>query len=264
MFSIENAEEPAETRPRRPPSLWRWLPLIAGVVLFEATDNPILGVVVACLKFGWDDLLTARWLAKTDPDRRRAGACALFQASWGFAKVALTGLVAGLGAVLLIVGLAQGANGAPAAVLRQWLGTWIALFLASFAFLIVSTMGTIAALSGRVKVWIGPEARDAWRIGSWPPIGPRVRGIWDNRVRTVLIAQTLLLLGIAFAASLVLIERRGRPPEAVRTALCLGFFVGLVVVAFAGVPLRKRIVARTARECWPDPSLDAPEASAVR
>ena len=51
-----------------------WFILIStGWVLFELTANPALSAVVACLKFGWNDSLTARWMRRTDPNRARGG-----------------------------------------------------------------------------------------------------------------------------------------------------------------------------------------------
>ena len=71
--------------------LWRrleWV-LLPGIALliFELTADPALAVVVAGLKFGWDDLLTAGWLRRSDPVRTRGRAYSWFLASWGFLRI---------------------------------------------------------------------------------------------------------------------------------------------------------------------------------
>src|SRR5205823_1721793 len=46
-----------------------------GWALYELTTQPALGAVAVCLKFGWEDFRTARWLRRRDPNRRRGRAC---------------------------------------------------------------------------------------------------------------------------------------------------------------------------------------------
>ena len=49
--------------------------LALGWLIFEATSQPALAVVVVCVKFGWNDLLTAYWLRVRDPEPGRGRAC---------------------------------------------------------------------------------------------------------------------------------------------------------------------------------------------
>ena len=52
-----------------------WLGLLAlAWIIVELTHQPALGAVAVCLKFGWEDFRTARWLYNTDPQlwRRRS------------------------------------------------------------------------------------------------------------------------------------------------------------------------------------------------
>src|SRR5262245_49615175 len=79
---------PGEARRRRWP--FGWLGLLAlAWVLREMTHQPALAAVALCLKFGWEDFATARWLLRTDPFRRRARACSWLYFAWGLWKTAL-------------------------------------------------------------------------------------------------------------------------------------------------------------------------------
>ena len=49
--------------------------LVIAFLIFEVTNDPAFAALAMCLKFGWEDFRTARWLRKTDPDRGRGKAC---------------------------------------------------------------------------------------------------------------------------------------------------------------------------------------------
>ena len=56
-----------------------WAVLLAFAwIVFEITANATLSILLACLRFGANDLQTAYWLWKEDPQRARARACAAF------------------------------------------------------------------------------------------------------------------------------------------------------------------------------------------
>ena len=63
--------------------------LVVACVLYELTQSPAIGSVLVCAKFGWDDLLTARWLWRSDPLPRRRDACFWIYLAWGFWKTAI-------------------------------------------------------------------------------------------------------------------------------------------------------------------------------
>src|SRR3954454_11024639 len=79
--------------PRRRPSLVLPALLALGFVVYELTAQPGLGAAIACTKFGWDDFLTARWLRRRDPDRRRGRAEFWLFVAAGLWKTAVTGVV---------------------------------------------------------------------------------------------------------------------------------------------------------------------------
>src|SRR6478672_8194353 len=76
------------------PSPWFWPVLLAiAFLVYELTAQPGLGAAIACTKFGWDDFLTARWLRRRDPDRRRGKASFWLFVAAGLWKTAVTGVV---------------------------------------------------------------------------------------------------------------------------------------------------------------------------
>lgn len=63
--------------------LWRYLPLIVGLIAFELTSNSMLGIVVGCLKFGWEDFFTAVWILRADRNRTRGASLRGFPSGLG-------------------------------------------------------------------------------------------------------------------------------------------------------------------------------------
>src|SRR6478672_3123529 len=87
------------------PSPWFWPVLLAiAFLVYELTAQPGLGAAIACTKFGWDDFLTARWLRRRDPDRRRGRASFWLFVAAGLWKTAVTGVV-----VLFVVAFLEAA-----------------------------------------------------------------------------------------------------------------------------------------------------------
>ena len=48
-----------------------WLIAAVAFAVAELTAHPSIGVIVLCLKFGWNDFLTALWLQLRSPHRRQ-------------------------------------------------------------------------------------------------------------------------------------------------------------------------------------------------
>src|SRR6266566_1511806 len=87
-----------EANERRSARRWRgaftWTGLlVVGWALYELTTQPALGAVAVCLKFGWEDFRTARWLRRRDPDRRRGRACFWLYVGNGLWKTAVVAVV---------------------------------------------------------------------------------------------------------------------------------------------------------------------------
>src|SRR5207237_5286612 len=125
---------------RRRPSLVLPVLLALGVVVYELTAQPGLGAAIACTKFGWDDFLTARWLRRRDPDRRRGRAAFWLFVAAGLWKTAVTGVVvlfavAFLDALILRNGRVAGQPRPPAEALAG-------AFAAALIGFLLSTLAT--------------------------------------------------------------------------------------------------------------------------
>ena len=79
-----------------------WLALVLiGCVIYELTQSPALGSVLVCLKFGWDDFLTARWLWRRDADRWRRASLFWLYLAWGLWKTAIVAFLMSLAFALV-------------------------------------------------------------------------------------------------------------------------------------------------------------------
>jgi hypothetical protein len=202
-----------------PPSRWRlpftWLGLLAlAWLLFELTHNLALGAIAVCLKFGWEDFSTARWLWRNDPDRwRRRGTFWLYL-SWGLWKTAIVAFLMSLGFALVATRQAFVVAPGMPAPLRAFLST----LLTTLAGLGLSAMTTVLAVlcawCGGARLWLDSAVHRARRLDYWPP-APLCEGR-TNRLSHVL----LTALGLSLFVTLMSL------------VIAMPFWAGGVVVSF--------------------------------
>ena len=96
-FETDAVDEPSQGW--RQAITWTGL-LTAGYVLYEVTKQPAVGTAAVCLKFGWQDFRTARWLWRADPRRARGRACWWLYVGWGLMKVGLVALGTNMAVVI--------------------------------------------------------------------------------------------------------------------------------------------------------------------
>ncbi len=186
-----------------------WFGVIAlAVVAFEATADPALSTALGCLKFGWNEVRLARWLKRTDPDRKRGRICSRFYLAWGLWRVSLVAT-----AMMFVIAFAYAAiEGKPAnGGMRAGPppGFVTAFFLALAGFVLssmVSSLAVISALRHRVRVWLGPEASWARAEKIWPPHAVARRRETSNRTKTILLSA--LITGLMFGLLFVLLPSR--------------------------------------------------------
>jgi hypothetical protein len=250
--------------PRRVPSLVLPVLLAVGFLVYELTAQPGLGAAIACTKFGWDDFLTARWLRRRDPDRRRGRAEFWLFLAAGLWKTAVTGVI-----VIFAVGFLEAAIRPPPQVgqVRQppseaVVGALLAAFF-GFAF---STLATgrafITALHNGVRLWIDGRVHGDRRADRWPPISTAGR---KNRAGAVLF--TALFLGMLVALSVFRVLLRaalrgwigGGPQgrqlaETMTNVFCFGVFllVPVLIMVIRDI-LGQHALARSPAECWGNP-----------
>jgi hypothetical protein len=247
--------------PRRGPSLALPVLLALGFLVYELTAQPGLGAAIACTKFGWDDFLTARWLRRRDPDRRRGRAEFWLFVAAGLWKTAVTAVI-----VIFAVGFLEAALRPPpqaAQVPQPPSDAVVGALLAAFFGFAFSTLATgrafLTALQCRVRLWIDGRIHRDRRADRWPPISTAGR---KNRAGAVLF--TALFLGMLVVLSVFRVILRaalrgwaGGGPQGQNVAdtltnvFCFGVFllVPVLIMVFRDI-LGQLALARSPAECW--------------
>ena len=256
------------------PSSGRWIRAsawIIAIVVFELTADPSLVVMVGCTKFGWEQLRAARWLRRTDPDKRRGRACRWFYVSWGLWRISVVATLMMFVVLFLFEGLRH-RLGAPPRRGNEPPVQFIVAFLMAFFGIGFATMtsilGVLSAWRGGVRVWVGAEAIDGWRVKSWPPLGPPRK---PNRVALLLLtavpiaAVSILLPVAAFVVGIAAtVARRIGGDGAFVATMLVGVMLCLVAGVIAMMVLvdasKRRIEASSPADCWGD-QLETPPPS---
>jgi hypothetical protein len=236
---------------------WRlpftWLGLLAiCFVIYELTHNPALGAVAICLKFGWEDFATARWLFINDPDPWRRRATFWVYLAWGLWKIALVACLMTTGFVL-VNPLNRAAPGAPMALVWAFAGTVLTALAGFLLSALMTAIGVGIAWCGGVRLWLDTGVHRARRWNRWPPAA--VCAGRDNRLEQLLLTA-LMIGGFAILAGVVAgVNRLGN----VAGPLVCGLLAIAAPVAFA---LGRNAVARAVRasspyECWWEGALDS-------
>lgn len=199
--------------------------LALGWALFEWTHRPGLAAVVAAVKFGWSDFLTAFWLRRRDPDRGRGIACFWFYFAAGLWKITV---VAFLLAALVAVCVGR-EGGRPA---RRVVGTGLALTQTGlFLLSVVAVFGAVRARSFGVRIWVDGSLHGYRKRNLWP--------VWPtgkNNARGLLLASMILpILMTAFALRFRMNVRM------VSLLLAEGMIMTMLI---------RGAVATTPHECW--------------
>ena len=246
-----------------PPRRWHgalaWPVFLAiAFVIYELTNQPALAVVFLCFKFGWEDFRTAAWLGRHDPDRRRGLACFFLYVSSGLWKMAITATLMIFGYVLVIIVHRAVVGGGMKREIGQQLAGAILTTLAS---IVLSTAGVwvavLHALANGRKLWLSGAIHQARRQRAWPPL-PELCGRRNNL--DLLLWTTLVGVGgpglIIGAAALTAATagpiRQGPGNVLTFLAVLAGsfFLAGLFVRWLVVRVVDRKVVARSATECW--------------
>jgi hypothetical protein len=229
--------------------------LLLGWLVFELTADAAVGAVVACAKFGWNDLLTAHWLRRNDPRAARGRACFWFYLASGLWKVSVTAAICMFVALFVIMyeeaANPQRQNDPSAAVVAVFLQAAICFVLASGA----ATVGTACALRNRVKVWVDTAVHASRRLDRWPPSS----GCAVNRARMVLTTSlitmvTLFFIGLFFVTSAIVGEPGRVNPGAagwITGIMLAAMLLSAVFILGTREWLLRSIIATDPSQCWP-------------
>jgi hypothetical protein len=257
MTTIDHdLDEPLSERPRSRRwgrhLFWSGLILI-GLLVYEVTAQPGLGVAVACTKFGWNDFLTARWLWRIDPNRRRGRACGFLYVASGFWKIALTGF-----AVIWIVAIldqpARRQQAAAAGPPPEFIGAGIATVVGFGTSTLFTCVALRSAWRSRVKLWLSPGVHGARREDLWPSLHePAYAG--TNHAHGVILTALVLAYffgAVVLGAVILSVCAAGGLMNGTLAAIVgLGLmFVGPVLLLLFNDALQRRVIAASPADCW--------------
>ena len=197
----------SETPPKQRGSFLT-LPVIfvVGWIIYEVTHNPAMAAMAMCLKFGWEDFRTARWLWRTDPDRNRGRACYWLYLASGLWQTAVIGVAMVLLTVALdqVIQVQQQGAAAIGDLFSLLRGAFIAIL---FGFVFSSMSTYIALLSARrygVHPWLNGSVHIARRQGHWPPLYGHRNRVMVLVVSTVIVTFLVLVPAILIVGSVIL------------------------------------------------------------
>jgi hypothetical protein len=233
---------------------WRfaftWTGLLAAAyVVYELTRQPALGVAALCLKFGWEDFKTARWLRRFDPRPARGRTCWWMYVSWALLKV----VVAAFGLNVLIalaILFSIFVMRFPAVKHEIELAAMGALitFVVGISLCFATTLGTLKLASRHgIPLWLNSSVSFGRRTRAWPPFDPTLSA--ENQL--VLLVSTLTLCVILPAFMLA-----AAFPEMRLHCFCL---LGVAYLFFFRMIRAKHVqlFANSPAECWPPDELAA-------
>ena len=244
-----------------------WLIAMVALVVAELTTHPSIGVVVFCLKFGWNDFQTAFWLRRHDPIPVRGKVCSWFYLSSGLWRVCISGFALMFALVPIIAiaearqaagGVPQNAGGQPPAELITCMIVWM---LSSLAATAVTFLAVGMAHWFPFKIWVSAVVPESRRRGDWPPgirIGARPA---SNVFKWWLILSAIVVsVPLVVAGFVVLAATLGGPGARAAGQANLGLLACMVLVI--GLPLTvvlvcernfRRLGATDPTECWLKP-----------
>jgi len=239
--------EPPDRLPWLTPLAWSLLSLLA-LLVFELTAEPALSAVVLSSKAGWQDLLTALWLRRVDPNAGRGAACFWFSLMVGV--MTICGVAFCLTIAIIVVTVIWVNMGLPVAAVfaRHTIGrSIVALFgvtcVTEVLVALLGLTGCIVARRHNVKVWVSPMLHRARLAGQWPPFDASAPDLKNTGDRILVPAIAIAVIGVVFG-TLVLVL--GTPLPAVPVVLLA------LVAAAALVWLSRGVTATTISECWPE------------
>jgi hypothetical protein len=234
-----------------------------GLILYELTGQPAIGVAGVCVKFGWADLRSACWLLRSDPFRGRGWACSWMYVGWGLFKATAMGCFIGMfscGAEYIFAGAL---NAAGRDRLRSAaIGGGNTMLLGCCLSGIATLLSVLIACLLRQKVWLHESVNVALRRRIWPPyslVNPPKLSLTHGGASFIPFRQMLLsTVPAAFILSCVSFC----PVRPVWLACIITF--GLSLLAMAWMAAMHFASADVPEQCWPPDELAAESADPLQ
>jgi hypothetical protein len=223
--------------------------IIIGLLIYELTTQPILGVIVVCSKFGWNDFLLAFLLRRVDPNQPRGRTVSWFCLAFGLLKVVYASVFLAI-ALSLMLGAPFGPAGFQGILLRCISAWGVALFGYLLITAVVFT-GAFYSKQSQLKVWL-TSPFPLWHART------RVKGQGrklENLVDLLIMAALFPLFLGCFSLLPVVGELIEPQPQGnivfiivFLVVLWVGILTYLLVKVF--LVLKKRFAAPNPFECW--------------
>jgi hypothetical protein len=250
--------------PKGSPSRWWKQPLVwsvllsAGIIVYELTADPVLGVILVCSKFGWQDFLIAYRLWRVDPNRGRMRTMSSMHLASGFTRIGVAAAVIFYGASSICV-----VNGifAPVGPVPPWQGAQFGQGLAGrvasalLTGVVVFLLAAVAtgysfwhAQRSAIKVWLGPPFVP--RAPRNPALGPYpATNFAPLMLRINLVPFWLLMFEWTVLVLAVFVQVQLSPLAFVGIAIA-PVPVAVTISAICYRAQRRGVLATTPAECW--------------
>ena len=215
-----------------------WLLAALAFALIELKAKPAVGVMILCLRFGFNDWRTAGWLCRTDPQPQRARTIWWFLVGSGLLRIFVISVLV----YPLLCAICAGFGFKPT---RHEVRVSISFGLIGILLsLVVTHIGALLANRRGVKVWINRQLHVSRDRNEWPPCLNL-----PNQLKSIIGASSLPAIAASMFGLLILIG--GTIAQQLPVAM-----IGSVVTAVSAIilinhqMLLRRITARTPDECW--------------
>jgi hypothetical protein len=228
--------------------------LVAATVLYFATKEPMLAVLLPCLHGGWNTFRTGFWLLRTDPCRSRARTCFAFYIAAACWKAAAAALLA-----VLAFAAAEAITGVPPNM-DEFAATMLVVAGGVTLNTLVGLAATCAAVVCKVRVWVHPHLRR--KIGGDLRLVAGLKSYQRGFNYAIFVVGTALVFPVVSVAMLGIAALTiGKNPREVATFPTMIFeFAAILGGPIAMIPcyawLSSRIIARSPQECWTAGTLD--------
>lgn len=251
-----------------PPSKGSFLTLpvvfLIGWIIYEVTHQPAFAAMAMCLKFGWENFRTARWLWRTDPYRNRGKACYWLYIAAGLWETAVIGVAMVLLTVVLTGMIqAQQQGQAPNVDILSLLQGASLTILFGFVFSTAFTyVALVYAARHAIRPWLSRSVHIARRHNHWPPLYGHRNSAFVLVVTTIIVTFTFVIPACLLLGSAILKDFAPQllPVAVIVPLLC--YFVVLPATIFFFLNLRRRgFFAQHPADCWGDEELPEPQKS---
>lgn len=252
-FDIEERSQPGLLR-RMP---W-WLIGSIAFAIAELTTHPAIGIVVLCLKFGWNDFLLGLWLRRRDPDRKRGAVCSWFYWALGLWRVGMWSFILLFSFAFVVFGLLEQHVGKGRDPIE--LGYCATIMFGSVMLGLGTTfIGMWRGWRTRQRVWLSSTIYESYKLREWPPVSGAGAPNLLKRIVIMTGCMTFVAVLPAIAVGVVALLKAAQvqPGAQNADAGALGAVVGAgvpiggaVVVLWICSAILKRLEAGRPDQCW--------------